>query len=68
MRISVALNPETFSMLRELSNRKRQTISHVVRTAIRTQFESEVRERHPEAEIYADFLSSREHVIVGVEL
>ncbi|RLI89015.1 MAG: CopG family transcriptional regulator [Archaeoglobales archaeon] len=67
-RISVALDPETFRMLREISNRKKQTISHIVRTAIRTQYESELWERHPEAEVYVDFLSGGENVILSLEL
>lgn len=67
-RISVALDTETFGALKEMANRRKQTISQVVRNAITMQFESEVKEIPEEVEVYIDFLSGGEHVIVSVEL
>jgi len=68
-RISVGLDPETCRMLRELSAKKRQSISQIVRTAITMFFESEIKgEKNKQPEIWSDLLSGGEHVILDAGL
>jgi len=67
-RISVALDRDTYKALREIANKKKQTISQVVRNSIAMQFESDIKEVPKEVEVYVDFLSGGEHVILSVSL
>ncbi len=67
-RISIALDPDMFNRLKELARNRGQTISQIVRSAIMDILESEFRGNSRELNIYADFLSAGEHVIVSAEL
>lgn len=67
-RISVGLDPETWSMLEELVTMRKQSISQIVRNAITMLFESETKEKPQQLETWAELLSGGEHVILDVGL
>ncbi len=69
-RISVALDPETFRALRELTKKRGQTISQVVRSSIMMAYQSELEDTPSlkELAIYAELLHGGDHVIIDIEL
>ncbi len=69
-RISVALDPETFRALRELTKKRGQTISQVVRSSIMMAYQSELEDTPSlkELVIYAELLHGGDHVILDIEL
>jgi len=67
-RISVALDPETCRILKELTETKKQPISQIVRSAITMVFESEIKGKNLPMEAWAELLSGGEHIILDVDM
>ena len=69
-RISVAVDEKINNMLRNLANKKNKTVSEIIRKAISIYSEIENGNKVlPEKTVkYAELLSSKEHVIVDIEL
>ncbi len=67
-RISVAVDTETDSKLREIARKENKTVSEIIRKAITVYSELEKSTSPEKTRIYTELLSGREHVLVDIEL